>query len=140
MNCSTVFKQQCLKKDCMSTLFSASTTEGSIYFVSLSLHNGCRDQWKLRGSVVLIMRCAATLRSCDICYQPSGRETRHFFFCRSNPSSRPSSFPHIAVCVRCPGALLYFSVCEKCVRVNANPHVQSNMRPHIHTGFVSEFS
>lgn len=79
-------------------------------------------------SVVLIMWCAATLRSCDIYYQPSGRETRHFFFCRSNPSSHPSPLPHTAVCVRCPGALLYLSVCEKCVRVNANPHVESNKR------------
>lgn len=66
-------------KLCVSTLFSAMVKAGFIYLVSLRWPVAMEASGSSEGSMMLIMRCTATLRSCDICYQPSGRETRHLF-------------------------------------------------------------
>lgn len=59
-------------------VFSYSYSTVHIFSVTETAR-GYGGQWKLWASMVLIMRCTAPWRSCDICYQPSGRETRHLF-------------------------------------------------------------
>lgn len=111
---------------------------GFIYLVSLKTACGYGGQWKLRGSAVLIMRCTATPRSCDICYQPSGRETRHLFIGLIPPPIPPLSLTLLFVCT-----VLELCVCVECVEcvcVNANPYTQSDMWSHVRTGPESECS
>lgn len=103
----------CVRAPC----FQLTVRAGFIYSVSPRRPVAMEASGSCEGATVLIMRCTATPRSCDICYQPSGRETRHLFIGLIPLPIPPLSPPHTAVCVcvHCPGALC----------VHANPHTHT---------------
>lgn len=91
---------------------------------------GYGGQRRQRESMGLIMRCTATQRSCDICYQPWGGETRHLFI-GLIPLPIPSlCSPHTAVSEACVCTCIFIHT-VRCV-VSYSPRAFTNRKSYNH--------